>query len=137
ASSADLVCSIHQNAVSFLHWGHSMFVVGSASTVASPSITLSEASEPVFCFSATSFLPSPSPFLALKPHLGQLIISSPGAGLRRVSHFGQKRNLKKPRYFLRADLTMLEKSFEYSVAEVEASCITSIGSFLFVVTLIM
>ena len=38
-------------------------------------------------------------------------------------------------YFLTADLIMLRSSLEYSCAEEEASCMTSIGSFLFVVTL--
>lgn len=41
----------------------------------------------------------------------------------------------KPLYLLMADLTMLRSSLEYSCAEVDASCITSIGSFLFVATL--
>jgi hypothetical protein len=41
----------------------------------------------------------------------------------------------EPRYLLMADLTMLRSSLEYSCAEVDASCITSIGSFLFVATL--
>jgi hypothetical protein len=38
-------------------------------------------------------------------------------------------------YFLTADLIMLRSSLEYSCAEVDASCMTSIGSFLFVVIL--
>ena len=41
----------------------------------------------------------------------------------------------EPLYRLMADLTMLRSSLEYSCAEVDASCITSIGSFLFVATL--
>ena len=41
----------------------------------------------------------------------------------------------EPRYLLIADLTILRSSLEYSCAEVDASCITSIGSFLFVPTL--
>jgi hypothetical protein len=41
----------------------------------------------------------------------------------------------EPRYFLTADLIMPKSSFEYSWAEEDASCITSIGSFLFVTTL--
>jgi hypothetical protein len=41
----------------------------------------------------------------------------------------------EPRYFLMADFTMLRISLEYSCAEVDASCMTSIGSFLFVATL--
>jgi hypothetical protein len=41
----------------------------------------------------------------------------------------------EPRYLLMADLTILRSSFEYSCAEVDASCMTSIGSFLFVATL--
>ena len=96
-----------------------MVVVGSASTVASPSITLSEASDPTFILPASSLLPSVSPFLALKPHFGHMIISS-DAGFKRVSHFGQKRK-ENGSYFLSADLTMVEKSFEYSTAAEEAS----------------
>jgi hypothetical protein len=38
-------------------------------------------------------------------------------------------------YFLTADLIMLRSSLEYSCAEVDASCMTSIGSFLFVAIL--
>ena len=38
-------------------------------------------------------------------------------------------------YFLMADLTILRSSLEYSCAEVDASCMTSIGSFLFVAIL--
>jgi len=34
--------------------------------------------------------------LALKPHFAHAIISSPGAGRRRVSHFGQKRKAENP-----------------------------------------
>lgn len=84
----------------------------------------------------TSFLPSSSILLALKPHFGQTMASSSsGAGLKRVSHFGQKRKAREPHYFLTADLTMLKSSLEYSCADVDASCITSIGSFLFVATL--
>jgi hypothetical protein len=72
-----------------------MLVVGSASTV-SPSITLSEASDPAG-FLLSCFLGfSSCPLLALKPHFGHAIISSPGAGLRRVSHFGQKRKSEIP-----------------------------------------
>jgi hypothetical protein len=83
-----------------------------------------------------SFLPSSSILLVLKPHFGQAMLSSsPGGGLKRVSHFGQKRKACEPRYFLTADLTMLRSSLEYSCAELEASCMTSIGSFLFVATL--
>lgn len=43
--------------------------------------------------------------------------------------------LWEPRYFLMADLIILRSSLEYSCAEVDASCITCIGSFLFVATL--
>src|ERR671932_777089 len=74
-----------------------MLVVGSASTTPSLSITLSEASDPTFIFSASSsFLPSLLlSFLALKPHLVHTMIdSSPGLGFRRVSHLGQKRKIK-------------------------------------------
>src|SRR5829696_6765303 len=38
-------------------------------------------------------------------------------------------------YFLTADLIMLRSSLEYSCAEVDAACMTSIGSFLFVAIL--
>jgi hypothetical protein len=38
-------------------------------------------------------------------------------------------------YFLMADLIMLRSSLEYSCAEEDASCMTSIGSFLFVAIL--
>jgi hypothetical protein len=41
----------------------------------------------------------------------------------------------EPLYLLMADLIILRSSFEYSCAEVDASCMTSIGSFLFVATL--
>src|SRR5215212_4089750 len=38
-------------------------------------------------------------------------------------------------YFLTADLIMLRSSLEYSCAEVDAACMTSLGSFLFVAIL--
>lgn len=97
ASSADLVCSIHQNAMSCLQCGHSMLVVGSASMV-SPSITVSEPSELVFLLSCFLVFSS-CPLLVLKPHFGHAIISSPGSGRRRVSHFGQKRKTENPVIF--------------------------------------
>ena len=90
-----------------------MLVVGSAS-MTSPSMTLSEASEPVRLLSCFVALFSCWSFLALKPHFGHSTICSSGAGLRRVSHFGQKRKAEKPRYFLIADLIMLTRSLEYS-----------------------
>jgi hypothetical protein len=88
-----------------------MLVVGSASMV-SPSMTLSETSELLRLLSCFVRVFSCWSFLALKPHLGHSTFSSPGAGLRRVSHFGQKRKAEKPRYFLIADLIMLTKSLE-------------------------
>jgi hypothetical protein len=102
----------------------------------SPSITFREASEPVFLLSCFIVFFSCWPLLALKPHLGHSTISSSDAGLKRVSHFGQKRMAENLPYFLIADLIMLVRSLEYSCAMAEAFWMTSIGSFLFVATLI-
>jgi len=88
-----------------------MLVVGSASTV-SPSITLRDAFEPVFLLPSIVVFFSCCPLLAVKPHLGHSTNSSPGAGLRRVSHLGQKRKAENSLYFLSADLIMVIKSLE-------------------------
>jgi hypothetical protein len=69
-----------------------MLVVGSASTLLSLSMTLSDASDPTFLLATSSFLPSSPPFLALKPHLWQTRTSLPSFGLKRVSHSGQNLN---------------------------------------------
>ncbi len=69
-----------------------MEVVGSASTVSLPSITLSDASDPTSFFEDTSFLVSSSSFFDLRPHWGQTRIPSALGFMRgRVSHCGQKR----------------------------------------------
>jgi hypothetical protein len=102
ASSADLVCSIHQNAVLFPHLGHSIVVVGSAAGLLSVSITLRELLEMLSCMDET-FLDndSCSSLSAVKPHFGHSTMPCSILGFMRVSHFGQNFKNNFTSYFFK------------------------------------
>jgi hypothetical protein len=95
ASSADLVCNIHQNATLFPHFGQSTVVVGKALGTLSESIILSELPE-LFSGGAINFFVldkgSCWSFSAVKPHFGHNTTPCSILGFIRVSQLGQ--NLK-------------------------------------------
>ncbi len=108
-SSADLVWSIHQNAVPFLHCGHSILVVGSASNT----VSFHDLERDILGgLDVRFFSASSSIFLVLKPHFGQAISSSsPETGLKRVSHFGQNRKSCEPSLLFDGRFDHTEKLF--------------------------
>jgi hypothetical protein len=96
ASSADLVCNIHQNATLFPHFGQSTVVVGNALGTLSESIILSELSG-LLSGDAINFFflgnGSSCSLSAVKPHFGHNTTPCSILGFIRVSQLGQ--NLKK------------------------------------------
>jgi hypothetical protein len=126
ASSADLVCNIHQKALLFPHFGQSIAVVGSVSGPFSESMTLRELPTFLSAYNKLELVTKPASlfplsFVAEKPHLGQVKIFSSIFDFMRVSHLGQNFIKNSSVYFFNAGFIRPDISLIISDALVLAS----------------